>query len=304
MKHVVLDCDNTAGIPGRDIDDALALIYLKLYSEVALDAVTTSYGNGSQNEVWEATRRLSDQLPMEVPIYRGCDTNDDRSSDASEYLSLVLRAGEADILVTGAASNLSGAVEAINIVGRGTPNRLQRVIMMGGTLEPLIVGGRELQELNVSCDPAGVVTVLEADFEFTFITGNLCTALYADGSRVEMLTSLFEGLGIGWFASDITEWSRHHEGLYGDYGFYPWDLVAAVYLTNPEIFTTVRTKIDLDALRANNGRLKKLENDFVVANSRFADVQIPSKVETGSFWEIVESTLSPGSQDEPNQRID
>ena len=290
MRKVVLDCDNTSGIPGRDIDDALALIYLYFSSEVELEAVTTSFGNGSQDEVWEATRRLSKRLGLDCPIYRGCDSTDDRSSDASVYLASILRAGRSDILVVGAASNLGGAIDSMRGMERRTPIRRPRVTMMGGTLEPLIVFGREVPELNVSSDPEGLVCVLEDGFESTFVTGNLCIDLFADRSLVEMLTSIFQSTGVGWFVEDITGWSKWYEQIYGVYGFHPWDLVAAVYLTNPEIFRTVRMTIDLDKLLESNGGLP-IVTDGTKGDSRIAVVQIPVTVDANHFWDIVTSTL-------------
>ena len=225
MRHVVLDCDNTSGIPDRDIDDALALIYLYLAQDVALEGVTTSFGNGSQDEVWEATRRLSGRLGLDIPVYRGCNSTNDRSSDASKYLNSVLNAGALDILITGGASNLGGAIESTGAVELSPPKRPQRVTMMGGNIEPLIVGGRELRELNVSCDPEAVVCILEAGFEVTLVTGNLCIDIFADRSRVGMLIALFESLGFGWFAPDVIAWSKRNEEVYGDFGFHPWDLI-------------------------------------------------------------------------------
>ena len=44
---VVVDCDNTLGIPGCDVDDGTALIYLLGCPEVEIIGITTSYGNST-----------------------------------------------------------------------------------------------------------------------------------------------------------------------------------------------------------------------------------------------------------------
>lgn len=48
MKKVLFDCDNTMGLPGRDVDDGLALLYLLGREDVDLKGVTTTYGNSSR----------------------------------------------------------------------------------------------------------------------------------------------------------------------------------------------------------------------------------------------------------------
>ncbi len=40
---VVMDCDNTIGIPGRDLDDALAIFYLLGRDDVEMIGVTTKH---------------------------------------------------------------------------------------------------------------------------------------------------------------------------------------------------------------------------------------------------------------------
>ena len=292
LKRVVLDCDNTAGIPGRDIDDALALLYLNLYPEAEIVAVTTSFGNGSQDEVWEATNRLVECLAIDVPIYRGCNSPDDGSSEASEYLAAVLGEGVCDILITGAASNVGNASETLRSANDGVEDRVQSVTMMGGILEPLKIGGFEIEELNLSCDPGGVVSILEAGIDFAFVTGNLCTDVYVDRSREEKITAVLKRNGLDLLASDVAAWSEHQEKTRGDYGFCPWDLVAAVYYTNPEIFLTALAAVDLDTLPIGNGMIPTIEN--APPGSRVAIVRIPSRVDEDRFWDIVESTLASG----------
>ena len=52
---LILDCDNTMGVPGRDVDDGLALLYLLGSPQVELLAVTCSFGNSTQEVVYRNT---------------------------------------------------------------------------------------------------------------------------------------------------------------------------------------------------------------------------------------------------------
>ena len=60
-RLVILDCDNALGLPGRDVDDALALLFLLRQPDVQLRAVTTCFGNAPLDGVLRVTRRL---LPL------------------------------------------------------------------------------------------------------------------------------------------------------------------------------------------------------------------------------------------------
>ena len=55
---LILDCDNTMGVPGRDVDDGLALLYLLGSPQVELLAVTCSFGNSTQEVVYRNTLDL------------------------------------------------------------------------------------------------------------------------------------------------------------------------------------------------------------------------------------------------------
>lgn len=45
MKKVIFDCDNTMGLPGRDVDDGLSLFYLLGSPEIELLGVCSTFGN-------------------------------------------------------------------------------------------------------------------------------------------------------------------------------------------------------------------------------------------------------------------
>ena len=75
---VILDCDNTMGIPGCDVDDGLALLYLLGSPEVRLLGVTCSYGNSTQEAVCRSTTALLSRWGrQDIPVLRGSEGPDD-----------------------------------------------------------------------------------------------------------------------------------------------------------------------------------------------------------------------------------
>ena len=67
MKKIIFDTDNTIGIEGRPMDDALALIYLLGFPfEAEILGITCNYGNGTVNEVYNCCRKQLDELGLIV----------------------------------------------------------------------------------------------------------------------------------------------------------------------------------------------------------------------------------------------
>lgn len=56
--RLIMDCDCTMGVPGCDVDDSLALLYVLDCPEAELLGVTCSFGNNTQDTVCRNTKRL------------------------------------------------------------------------------------------------------------------------------------------------------------------------------------------------------------------------------------------------------
>lgn len=56
--RLIMDCDCTMGVPGCDVDDGLALLYVLGCPEAELLGVTCSFGNNTQDTVYRNTKRL------------------------------------------------------------------------------------------------------------------------------------------------------------------------------------------------------------------------------------------------------
>jgi inosine-uridine nucleoside N-ribohydrolase len=134
MHLLVYDCDNTMGIPGRDIDDGLALLYLLGRTDVHLEAITTTFGNGSVEEVFRSTERLLEDIHVEIPLFMGAASPSQRVSEASRFLAGLVtdRPGQVSLLATGALTNLAGAWE----LEPRFFEHLREVVIMGGLTEP------------------------------------------------------------------------------------------------------------------------------------------------------------------------
>lgn len=56
MKHVIFDCDSTVGLPGKPMDDVLALLYLLGNpGRCEVLGITCTFANGTAAEVYRST---------------------------------------------------------------------------------------------------------------------------------------------------------------------------------------------------------------------------------------------------------
>ena len=236
MTNVILDCDNTFGLPGRPTDDGLALLYLLGKPSIQLLGVTTTYGNADVKTVYENTRTMLHDLGREdIPVIEGGASPGSRQSRAAEFLveqSKKFR-GELKILAVGALTNLCAADELDGVFFE----RLDELVLMGGITEPLYLHGIPLDELNFSCDPEAACRVLTKGKRLSIATGNNCLPAYM--RHQDYKNRLLDACSpIGHYIYDHTKnWFETKVKRYDLNGFYNWDAVAAVYLLEKRFFT-------------------------------------------------------------------
>lgn len=241
MGAIILDCDNTMGLPGRDADDGLALLYLLGCPDVEVLGVTTTHGNAPLELVDENTRRLLRAWGREdIPCYRGAPGPEDRRSEAAEFLAHTLRAreGEVAVLATGAQTNLLGAAE----YDPAFWDHAAAFSLMGGLTGPLFVGGKEMGELNFSCDPRASLAVVTRGKDVAVCTGAHCLPAYF--GRAETAEALSGSGPVGdYLVQTLRYWFDHNREHWNQDGFVNWDTVAAAWLVQPELFDVNPTVI-------------------------------------------------------------
>ena len=230
---LIFDCDNTMGVPGCDVDDGLTLLYLLGLPEVELLGITCSYGNNTQETVYRNTlRMMQDWGRGDIPVLRGADSKTDRRSPAADFLAQMSRRfeGQLCIIATGAMTNLLGAEEADS----GFFSRVRAFSLMGGITEPLLVGGRPMAELNLSCDSEAALAVLRQGRRVQIATAQ--NSLRSFFPKKDCLAALRRcGRWGAQLEEQIAYWFDIYEKNWGLAGFVNWDVMAAVQLLHPEL---------------------------------------------------------------------
>lgn len=240
MKHVIVDFDNTMGVAGCDTDDGLALLYLLgKPEEVTVEGLCCTYGNSDVDTVVGNTRRICRELRLGMPVFKGGASALDPTSDAARFMAeaVAKRPGEISILATGSLTNLRGAAQ----LNPDFFSQVREIAIMGGITETLLVNGRMLDELNLSCDAQASCQVLGAACPVIDATAQACLPAVFTKDRFAR-----EMGGDSWLMRQAEAWFDFMTVGYDMDGFVCWDVVAAAALVEPDLFDMVTFDVTLN----------------------------------------------------------
>lgn len=249
MEKIIFDCDNTMGLRTKEIDDGLTLYYLLGRSDIDLVGLTTTFGNGTIDQVYTQTLKLAADLKrQDIPVLRGAGKRAEGATDAARFLAEKAAAfpGEITILATGPLGNLRSASKL-------DPNfftNLKGIACMGGYLHPIKIGRRDVKELNLSADPEASFDVLNAPCPVTLMNAQIC--LQAPFRWRDYWKLDFWSRKTRWMMRD---WLVLHAVFCGIPNFYLWDLLPAVYVTHPELFYDYQVMIQSTVEDLEDGTL-------------------------------------------------
>ena len=239
MKKIFVDCDNSVGLEGKPMDDALALLYLMGCPEEAeIVGIGCNYGNASTSDCFNCTRLLLDETGRsDIPVLMGNNQGETGlMSPAAEYIVSIVNRNPGEIIYLGLGS-LGNLYEAC-MIDETITGKIPQVVLMGGITEPLVIHGQPLHELNFSINGKASTYVLNHFSNITVITGNNCLPV-AGLPRDEFLENLCrnENPGGMYVAQKCGYRFRDKQLVYGADVSYCWDGVAAAYILHPELFS-------------------------------------------------------------------
>jgi inosine-uridine nucleoside N-ribohydrolase len=167
---------------------------------------------------------------LNVPVLKG-EGQPGQSPDTPAARFLIEAAnknpGEIILLATGPLGNLHAASQLDPDFFR----QIKAIHLMGGYLKPVKLGYRNLQELNLSANPIAAQSVLNAPCPVTVFSAQAC--LDAPYRFKDLRNANYWPRSLKW---TMFQWLLAFGLFTGKFVFYLWDLLPAVYLTNPELF--------------------------------------------------------------------
>ena len=249
---VILDCDNSFGLLGRDIDDGLALLYLLGRVDIDLLGITLCFGNAALPALASATQRLLVRvkragLPLKIGASQAGKPM--QRSEAAEFLVACAAKypGQVIVVATGPLSNLAAAAA----LDADFFNNLAALHIMGGITQLLRPGRLHCNELNLSADPAAAHKVLTAqEVSIKLFTAEVCLQAFFGWPDLQRLSGLQRFIQI-----NIVRWLSCFSARYLSRHFYLWDVLPAVAVTHPQLFEMDAIDVDIDTSTLEQGRL-------------------------------------------------
>ncbi|MGN1382987.1 MAG: nucleoside hydrolase [Eubacterium sp.] len=270
---LILDCDNTMGVPGCDVDDGMALLYLLGCPEVLLLGVTCAYGNNTQNTVYENTVRLLKLWGRsDIPVWRGAESAEDSErNDASVFLRTQAEkySGKLTLIATGSMTNLKGA-ESLKT---GFFQDVKCFSLMGGVTEPLLVGGKAMAELNLSCDPQASLQVIRNGRDVRIATAQNSLHSFIEEEEFRRMLSEYPGELADFLSHETDYWFSFYREHYGLGGFVCWDVMAAAQAVHPEYFLMKKEYLNPTEETLQQGMLKGDGQEEIISLPEICDRQ-------------------------------
>jgi purine nucleosidase len=262
-RRVWIDTDAACGhARTADPDDCLAILLLARSPGVELAGISTVFGNAPLEVTDRTARELAAQLGREglqVPVYRGAALPVDRlatgrahpaaevDTPAPSALARAMAAGPLTILSLGPLTNLelalrrrpvpAAGVRLVAVMGR-RPGHLFHPTEGQGAGAILLGHGPVFRDLNLVEDPAAAAAILARRLPTTLIPYEVAREVSVGGSDLDRMAAA-EGAS-AWVAGRAREWLEFWRKDVGLAGFYPFDAVAAMYVTTPELFSCAR----------------------------------------------------------------
>jgi inosine-uridine nucleoside N-ribohydrolase len=233
---VWLDADPSVGLPGRDVDDGLAILQALRSDELAVRGLSTVFGNAALSDVDPIARALLTTWSPDLPVHTGAAEASLAPTDASRALIAALEREALTVLALGPVTNVAAALQArpdlagrvrelIVVAGRRPGQRFTT-----GTVNP-----KGHRDLNFEQDPAAMELLLSMDLRIVL-------APFEVSSKVWINEAWLAGLE-GSEAAPLLEPARAWLGLwrekYGVEGFNPFDALAVGYLVRRDLIDCV-----------------------------------------------------------------
>ena len=285
-SKVIYDTD-----PG--VDDAMALYYALAHPAVDVVGITTTFGNVTVEQAAINALYLTAIAGKNIPVTKGVKTPwckpgeappahihgadglgnlpervpttnrlDPRAS--AQFIVDTARAqpGEITLVAVGPLGNLSLALK----LEPALPRLLREVILMGGAItEPGNVS--PVAEANILNDPHAADQVFTAGWKLTMVGLDVTHQVIMPVALFKRIAEKHKHLATDTLLHAVDFYANFYSNLYPHvakiHGCFGHDVLAFIYLTHPEFFTTESGRIRVAAEGLAQGQTMMNRKDFV-----------------------------------------
>lgn len=233
---VWIDADVAAGVPGRDIDDAVALVQAFGSPELELVGVSVVFGNTTLEAAVPIAREVVTSFgPDRLPVHVGAaEAGGAASTDAVAALIAALEVRPLTLLVLGPATNIAAVLEARPDLA---PRIVELIAVAGRRPGQRFTTGttnlRGHRDFNFEQDPAAFATILATDVPLTLAPWEISSTVWI--TDVELARWATGSPASQWLAASAPSWIGLWKEAFVVDGFNPFDTLAVAVVTSPEL---------------------------------------------------------------------
>ncbi|WEV41866.1 nucleoside hydrolase [Bifidobacterium sp. ESL0682] len=287
QRTVIIDCDPGNGVPGANVDDAIAIAFAAKNNNLDLHAIWTVFGNTpSPMGYASATSLLRSLHETAITVRQGSDAplngnrehwienrehmaNDPHAPEEwREAGTLNVPASDTNTAAVAAtthdlASDILSARKPVNLIAIGpltnvahviqeepeTASQISHIYAMGGAL-----GFDDLVDTNFAVDPQAARIVLESGIPLTLAPLDVTRTTHLSQARFDEIIDKADSQQSPWKSAIrgwLEPWLEFSDATRPVNGMWIHDLVALAALSNPEVVTSHQAKVCI----AGNGKL-------------------------------------------------
>lgn len=260
-EKIIIDTDPAIGVPGRDVDDGLAIALALNSPELEVIGLTVTYGNVNLERALSCARRVLREAGREdIPILRGAASKRDlgRGTPASEFIAsqIARRPGEITLVPIAPLTNCATA----EMLAPGTLASARRIVCMGGAVRKRgNMPPAFRAEFNFWCDPPATKLFIERAARLTLVPFDLTQTVIFDLPHLQALGRASSSFAqylyrniISWFALNIP----FSLAMALRAGFMPHDPLAIGAMLWPEIYEFKEETLEVISSGLESGRSK------------------------------------------------
>ena len=315
---VIYDTD-----PG--VDDAMAMYYALAHPAIDVVGITTTFGNVTVEQAATNALYLTAVAGRNVPVTKGvhkpwvkpgeappayihgadglgnlpariATSNQRDPRPSAQFIVDMARAhpGEITLVAVGPLGNLAAAL----MLEPELPHLLREVILMGGAVvEPGNVS--PVAEANIWNDPHAADHVFTAGWKLTMVGLDVTHQVILPVSLFKKIADHHQHPATDTLLHAVDFYAGFYSGLYPHvakiHGCFGHDVLAFIYLTNPELFTTEsgRVRVAIDGLAQGQTMMHRKSFEYAQAGW---EKQVPSthvcmQVDANACTAVLEQTL-------------
>ncbi|MBN2026028.1 MAG: nucleoside hydrolase [Actinobacteria bacterium] len=284
-KRIIIDTDPNIHLRGKDIDDALAILFCIASTELEVEGLTINFGNVKAPVGYQAARDILAAVDADIPIMRGAASPADlgRESEASDFLLRTVGENPGQILLLALAPLTNVATACM--LDEGFAAGLKGLVVMGGTLDFWIF--KYIGEFNLHQDARAAATVIAQPIPKTLITMDLCSQAVFTQEHLDRIKAA--GTEVSGFCAEFIEpWLELNRRIFfRKKGFIPWDVVAASYVVDPSLFQDNACTFNIVEEGFRRGRLIEVKGaKSLQSTNGKRPINMPLKLDSAGFMDL------------------